>query len=140
MSWAGYSVESIKWPYLHITCSGFCSQDLTGWLSAEWVPFGPLADQQLVPLVSLLGFPRISLNASLVLLRPSNLERKPAQKREENLVELSCYFSISLRQGAGGRMRATQQELDNRIKIGSIGFTLMDGMDGDFEPNSVASH
>jgi hypothetical protein len=37
-------------------------------------------------------------------------------------------------------MRATQQELDNRIKIESIGFTLMDGMDGDFEPNSVASH
>jgi hypothetical protein len=32
-------------------------------------------------------------------------------------------------------MRATQREFDNRIKVESIGFTLMDGVDGDFEFN-----
>jgi len=34
---------------------------------------------------------------------------------------------------AGGRLRARQRFLDNRIKIQSIGITLMDGTDGDFE-------
>lgn len=34
---------------------------------------------------------------------------------------------------AGGKLRATQRILDNSIKIQSIGITLMDGADGDFE-------
>mmetsp|Transcript_11493 Transcript_11493/g.29086 ORF Transcript_11493/g.29086 Transcript_11493/m.29086 type:complete len:304 (+) Transcript_11493:79-990(+) len=34
---------------------------------------------------------------------------------------------------AGGRLRARQRILDNSIKIQSIGITLMDGADGDFE-------
>ena len=34
---------------------------------------------------------------------------------------------------AGGRLRARQRVLDNSIKIQSIGITLMDGADGDFE-------
>ncbi len=34
---------------------------------------------------------------------------------------------------AGGRLRARQRALDNSIKIQSIGITLMDGADGDFE-------
>lgn len=34
---------------------------------------------------------------------------------------------------AGGRLRARQRSLDNSIKIQSIGITLMDGTDGDFE-------
>ena len=34
---------------------------------------------------------------------------------------------------SGGRMRATQRELDNSVRIQSIGLTLMDGVDGDFQ-------
>ena len=34
---------------------------------------------------------------------------------------------------AGGKLRARQRILDNSIKIQSIGITLMDGADGDFE-------
>jgi hypothetical protein len=34
---------------------------------------------------------------------------------------------------SAGRMRAKQRELDNSIKVQSIGLTLMDGSDGDFQ-------
>jgi len=34
---------------------------------------------------------------------------------------------------AGGRLRARQRSLDNNINIQSIGITLMDGIDGDFQ-------
>jgi hypothetical protein len=34
---------------------------------------------------------------------------------------------------SGGRMKVTHRELDNRVKVESIGFTLIDGVDGDFQ-------
>lgn len=34
---------------------------------------------------------------------------------------------------SGGRMRVNQRQLDNSVKIQSIGFTLMDGVDGPFQ-------
>lgn len=47
----------------------------------------------------------------------------------DSVVLLFQHFIVT----AGGRMRATQRELDNSVKIQSIGFTLMDGVDGDFQ-------
>lgn len=46
----------------------------------------------------------------------------------DRVVLLFQHFVVT----AGGKMRATQRELDNRIKIQSIGLTLMDGVDGPF--------
>jgi hypothetical protein len=47
----------------------------------------------------------------------------------DHVVLLFHHFSVT----SGGRMRSTQRVLDDSIKIQSIGFTLMDGVDGDFQ-------
>jgi hypothetical protein len=47
----------------------------------------------------------------------------------DRVVLLFQHFIVT----AGGRMRATQRILDNSVKIETIGITLMDGKDGDFE-------
>jgi len=47
----------------------------------------------------------------------------------DQVVLLFHHFSVT----SGGRMRTTQRVLDDSIKIQSIGFTLMDGVDGDFQ-------
>ena len=47
----------------------------------------------------------------------------------DRVVLLFQHFIVT----AGGRMRATQRELDNSVRIQSIGFTLMDGVDGEFQ-------
>eukprot|EP00980_Cylindrotheca_fusiformis_P031731 scaffold26875_cov122-Cylindrotheca_fusiformis.AAC.1 len=47
----------------------------------------------------------------------------------DRVVLLFQHFIVT----SGGRMRATQRDLDNRVRIESIGFTLMDGVDGDFQ-------
>ena len=47
----------------------------------------------------------------------------------DKVVLLFQHFIVT----AGGRLRARQRYLDNSIKIQSIGMTLMDGTDGDFE-------
>jgi hypothetical protein len=47
----------------------------------------------------------------------------------DRVVLLFQHFIVT----SGGRMRATQRDLDNRVQIQSIGFTLMDGVDGDFQ-------
>jgi len=49
--------------------------------------------------------------------------------RFDRVVMLFQHFIVT----SGGRMRATQRDLDNSVKIQSIGLTLMDGVDGDFE-------
>jgi hypothetical protein len=49
--------------------------------------------------------------------------------RFDQVVLLFRHFIVT----AGGRTRTNQRELDNAIKIQSIGFTLMDGVDGDFQ-------
>ena len=49
--------------------------------------------------------------------------------RFDRAVFLFKHFVVT----AGGRLRARQRILDNSIKIQSIGITLMDGADGDFE-------
>lgn len=47
----------------------------------------------------------------------------------DQVVLLFQHFIVT----SGGRMRARQRELDNLVQIRSIGFTLMDGVDGDFQ-------
>jgi len=47
----------------------------------------------------------------------------------DQVVFLFQHFSAT----GGGRLRARQRKLDNAVKIQSIGITLMDGVDGDFE-------
>lgn len=47
----------------------------------------------------------------------------------DRVVLLFQHFVVT----SGGRMRARQRDLDTSIKIQSIGITLMDGVDGDFE-------
>lgn len=47
----------------------------------------------------------------------------------DRVVLLFQHFIVT----SGGRMRATQRELDNSVRIQSIGLTLMDGADGDFQ-------
>lgn len=47
----------------------------------------------------------------------------------DRVVLLFQHFIVT----SGGRMRATQRDLDNRVRIESIGFTLMDGVDGEFQ-------
>jgi Complex I intermediate-associated protein 30 (CIA30) len=47
----------------------------------------------------------------------------------DRVVLLFKHFIVT----SGGRMRARQRDLDTSIKIQSIGITLMDGVDGDFE-------
>ncbi|OEU13233.1 CIA30-domain-containing protein [Fragilariopsis cylindrus CCMP1102] len=47
----------------------------------------------------------------------------------DKVVLLFQHFIVT----AGGRLRARQRYLDNSIKIQSMGVTLMDGTDGDFE-------
>jgi hypothetical protein len=49
--------------------------------------------------------------------------------RFDRVVLLFQHFIVT----AGGRMRAQQRELDTSIKVQSIGLTLMDGVDGDFQ-------
>jgi hypothetical protein len=49
--------------------------------------------------------------------------------RFDQVILLFRHFIVT----SGGRVRANQRELDNAIKIQSIGFTLMDGVDGDFQ-------
>ncbi len=49
--------------------------------------------------------------------------------RFDRVVLLFQHFIVT----SGGRMRARQRDLDTSIKIQSIGITLMDGVDGDFE-------
>lgn len=48
--------------------------------------------------------------------------------RFDQVVLLFRHFIVT----SGGRLRTNQRVLDNAIKIQSIGFTLMDGVDGDF--------
>ena len=47
----------------------------------------------------------------------------------DQVVLLFHHFSVT----SGGRMRTTQRVLDDRIRIQSVGFTLMDGLDGKFQ-------
>ena len=47
----------------------------------------------------------------------------------DRVVLLFQHFIVT----GGGRMRATQRELDNSVKIQAIGLTLMDGVDGEFQ-------
>jgi Complex I intermediate-associated protein 30 (CIA30) len=65
-----------------------------------------------------------------------NIPATPAVAKDDESTEESFDRVVLLFQHfvvtAGGRMRATQRELDNRIKIQSIGLTLMDGVDGPF--------
>lgn len=49
--------------------------------------------------------------------------------RFDKVVLLFRHFIVT----AGGRVRSTQRILDNSVKIQSIGFTLMDGVNGDFQ-------
>eukprot|EP00934_Nitzschia_sp_Nitz4_P006576 Nitzschia sp. Nitz4//scaffold119_size111653//60909//61721//NITZ4_004195-RA/size111653-processed-gene-0.14-mRNA-1//1//CDS//3329533851//6566//frame0 len=65
---------------------------------------------------------------------PPTLEHGKEQEtvdggRFDQVVLLFRHFIVT----AGGRMRANQRVLDNSIKIQSIGFTLMDGVDGNFQ-------
>lgn len=47
----------------------------------------------------------------------------------DRVVLLFQHFIVT----SGGKMRARQRDLDTSIKVQSIGITLMDGVDGDFE-------
>jgi len=47
----------------------------------------------------------------------------------DRVVLLFQHFTVT----AGGRLRARQRNLDNNVKIQSIGITLMDGADGNFQ-------
>ncbi|KAL3916293.1 MAG: hypothetical protein SGARI_007988, partial [Bacillariaceae sp.] len=47
----------------------------------------------------------------------------------DKVVLLFQHFMVT----AGGKLRAKQRELDNRIQIQAVNFTLMDGVDGDFQ-------
>ncbi|CAJ1931906.1 unnamed protein product [Cylindrotheca closterium] len=47
----------------------------------------------------------------------------------DRVVLLFQHFIVT----AGGRMRSTQRDLDNSVRIETIGLTLMDGVDGDFQ-------
>lgn len=49
--------------------------------------------------------------------------------RFDRVVLLFQHFIVT----SGGRMRANQRDLDNSVRIQSIGLTLMDGVDGDFQ-------
>jgi hypothetical protein len=49
--------------------------------------------------------------------------------RFDKVVLLFQHFIVT----SGGRMRAKQRDLDNSVKVQSIGLTLMDGIDGNFE-------
>jgi hypothetical protein len=94
--WLGYSVESIKWPYLHRTCSGFCSQDPTGFLQSG----SPLVLWSTIVATCILsaGIPEDLSKCFINIIPTINLERKPAQKRGENLAASSCCFNLLLRQ------------------------------------------
>ena len=49
--------------------------------------------------------------------------------RFDQVVLLFQHFVVT----AGGRLRSRQRELDGTIRLQSIGLTLMDGADGDFQ-------
>ena len=49
--------------------------------------------------------------------------------RFDQVVLLFHHFVVT----SSGRIRATQRVLDNNVKIQFLGFTLMDGVDGDFQ-------
>lgn len=71
----------------------------------------------------------ISIPPTVKTSQRDNIDNHDGPGPFDQVVLLFHHFSVT----SGGRMRTTQRVLDDRIRIQSVGFTLMDGLDGNFQ-------
>jgi len=135
LRWSGTIDTSVPVGGKHVDRSGFCNIRS--------------------PSLTLFGSPKLIFNAIEITCRVRELNRnilvnltidsfledniyqailQPNRNKDEDVNEFKSYvlpFRHFL-QTYGGRIRANQMKIDNEISIEHIGFTLGDGIDGDF--------